>query len=128
LDSGVLIAAARSKGRDGELAIHLLEDPARVFSTSPFLYLEVTPKAVFNRRKLEKALYERYFRTAEWFRDLVKIEAVTRREAEKLGLGAMDALHLAAAHLAKADEFVTTEKPTRPIYRSELVRVVYLFA
>lgn len=31
------------------------------------------------------------------------------------GLGAMDALHLAAASAAKA-EFVSAEKPTKPIY------------
>jgi hypothetical protein len=45
----------------------------------------------------------------------------------KAGLGAMDALHLAAAHLSHADEFVTTEKPDKAIYRSSLVNVVYLF-
>jgi hypothetical protein len=39
----------------------------------------------------------------------------------------MDALHLAAAHLAGADEFITTERPQKPIYRSTLVRVAYLF-
>jgi hypothetical protein len=49
-------------------------------------------------------------------------------EAAKAGLGAMDALHLAAAYLAGADELITTEKPAKAIHRSSLVRVVYLFA
>ncbi len=40
----------------------------------------------------------------------------------------MDGLHLAAAHLLKADEFITTEKPSRSIYRSSLVKIVYLYA
>lgn len=38
----------------------------------------------------------------------------------------MDALHLAAAHRSHADEFITTEKPNKPIHRSSLVKVVYL--
>ena len=39
----------------------------------------------------------------------------------------MDALHLAAAHLLKADEFITTERPGKSIYRSTLVEIVYRF-
>jgi hypothetical protein len=39
----------------------------------------------------------------------------------------MDSLHLAAAHLLKADEFITTEKPGKSIHRSSLVKIVYLF-
>jgi hypothetical protein len=34
---------------------------------------------------------------------------------------------VAAAHLSRADEFVTTEKPSKAIHRSSLVKVVYLF-
>ena len=40
----------------------------------------------------------------------------------------MDSLHVAAAHLLKADEFITTEKPKKSIYRSGLIKVVYLFS
>ena len=40
----------------------------------------------------------------------------------------MDALHLAAAHLSCADEFITTEKPNKAIHRSSLGKVVYLFS
>ncbi len=39
----------------------------------------------------------------------------------------MDALHLAAAHLSGADEFITTEKPLKAIHRATIVKVVYLF-
>jgi hypothetical protein len=39
----------------------------------------------------------------------------------------MGALHLAAAHLSRADEFVTTEKTPKAIHRSTIVKVVYLF-
>ena len=47
--------------------------------------------------------------------------------AAESGLAAMDSLHLAAAYLSRADEFITTERPGKPIYRSPLVKIVYLF-
>jgi O-acetylhomoserine (thiol)-lyase len=37
LDSGVLLAAVRSLGRDRERALRVLEDPNRTFLTSPFV-------------------------------------------------------------------------------------------
>jgi hypothetical protein len=126
-DSGVLIAAARSLDPDGERALMFLDDPKRVFLTSPFVHLEVVPKAIFFQQRLERSFYARYFKNAIWFRDVGKIEVAARKEAAKAGLGAMDALHLAAAHLSHADEFITTEKPNRAIHRSSLVKVVYLF-
>ena len=126
-DSGVLIAAARLLGPDAERALKFLEDPNRVFVTSPFVHLEVVPKAIFHKRRLERSFYDRYFKTADWFRDLEKIAAVAETEASKTGIAAMDALHLAAAHLSRADEFITTEKPGKSIYRSSLIKVVYVF-
>jgi hypothetical protein len=52
---------------------------------------------------------------------------LAQKECAKSGINAMDGLHVAAAHLLRADEFVTTEKPARSIYRSALVKIVYLF-
>jgi hypothetical protein len=127
LDAGVLIAGARATGEQQEKVLRILEDPERVFVASPFLYLELIPKAAFNKRRLERAFYEKYFRGTEWGKDAAKIAVVAQREAELAGLAAMDALHLAAAHLARADEFITTEKPGRSIHRSTLVKVLYLF-
>jgi hypothetical protein len=40
----------------------------------------------------------------------------------------MDSLHVAAAHLLRAHEFITTERPDKSIHRSSLVNVVYLFS
>jgi hypothetical protein len=127
-DSGVLIAVARSLDPDAERALRILGDPNRVFLTSPFVYLEVVPKAIFFKKRLERSFYDRYFKNAVWFREVDKIEALAQTEAAKAGLGAMDALHLAAAHLSRADEFITTEKPNKAIHRSSLVKVVYLFS
>ncbi len=46
--------------------------------------------------------------------------------ASKYNLSAMDALHAAAAIQAKADEFVTLEKPDKPLCKIEELRVVSL--
>ena len=127
LDTGVLIAAARSIDPDRERALQLLGDPSRTFLTSPYIYLEVVPKTIFYKRRSERSFYQRYFDNAVWFRNLGRIEEVARAEAAKSGLGAMDALHIAAASLADADEFVTTERPGKAIHRSSLLPVVYLF-
>jgi hypothetical protein len=99
----------------------------RAFVTSPFVHLELVPKAIFHKKRLESAFYEEYFNAAEWFRDLDRIVATAQTEAAKSGLAAMDALHLAAASLSRADEFVTTERPGKPIYRSSLLEIVHLF-
>lgn len=127
LDSSVLIAAFRGKAADRELALGILQDSNRTFVASPFLYLEVIPKTVFHKRQLERACYEKYSRPTEWIKDVVGIAVVAQREAEMAGLAAMDALHVAAAHLARADEFITTEKSSKSIHHSTLVKVVYLY-
>lgn len=127
LDSGVLLAALRSLGRDRERALGVLEDPNRQFLTSPFVHLELLPKAIFHKKALEKAFYEEYFNAAEQYQDLDKMVAAAKIEAAKSGLAAMDALHLAAAKLAGADEFITTERPGKPIYRAPGIKIVYLF-
>ncbi len=44
----------------------------------------------------------------------------------KYGLSAMDALHIAAAISVGAEEFIITEKPTKPMYRVTGLKVVSL--
>ncbi len=127
LDAGVLLTAARAVSQDRERAHELFAEPGRLFLTSPFIHLEVVPKAYYFKNKLELSFYNRFFHNATWYRDVEKIEVKAQAEAGKKGLGAMDALHVAAAHLSHADEFITTEKLNRAIHRSSLVKIVYLF-
>ena len=127
LDAGVLIVGARGTDSDRERVLAILEEPGRSFVASPFLYLEVVPKAAYHKQQAERAFYGRFFQEATWVRDFERIDEIARQEAEKHGLGAMDALHLAAAHIGDAAELITTEKPAKPIYRSGLVEVVYLY-
>ena len=59
--------------------------------------------------------------------DLKAILILGTEEAARSGVGPMDSLHLAAARLLKADQFITTEKPKKSIHRSSLVKIIYLF-
>ena len=81
LDPGVLIAATRVATQDAGDALALLTDPGRIFITSPFVFLEVVPKAIYFGMQFEREVYDRYFENAQWYRDLEKIEATARREA-----------------------------------------------
>lgn len=53
---------------------------------------------------------------------------MAQQQAEKFGLGALDALHIAAAISAGVDEFITTEKPGKPLHRVKGIRVISIFS
>ena len=127
LDSGVLIAAYKGSPAAGGSIGFILGDPDRVFLTSPFVRHEISPKAMFHKQEGEYRFYQRYFRQAMFCDDLKLILSHASRESARSGIGPMDSLHIAAAHLLRADEFITTEKPGKSIYRTSLVKVVYLF-
>jgi hypothetical protein len=105
-------------------------DPGRNYLSSAYVRLETVPKASYTGRILESAFYDVFFGSTdvEWCREWEKMNAIAEEEARRSGLGALDALHVAAAYRLAADEFVTTEGPNKPVHRSRLVRVVYLYA
>lgn len=111
VDSGVLIAAARGDRDESEPSMRVLEDPNRRILTSVFVRLEVYPKVAFPSFPLQRAFMNEFFMDPliEWERDLDAIVKNALREAETYGLSAMDSLHVAAALLLDADQFVTTE-------------------
>ena len=118
LDSGVLIAATRASGERGIRALALFNDAERVFVTSDFVRIEILPKALYYKRRAEVAFYERFFSTAAQvvqYSDSLIMQAYT--EACTVGLSAMDAFHIAAARMSGAEEFITTERPTSPLFR-----------
>jgi predicted nucleic acid-binding protein len=119
LDAGVLIAAATGRDPDVQyVAIALIDDPDRTFVSSTFIRLEVLPKASYYRRQHEAEFYEAFFASvAAWADPLDRLLQTAEQEATKAGLALADALHVAAAMMLEADEFVTTERPGRAIYR-----------
>ena len=102
-----------------------MNDRGRFFIASPFLYLEIMPKAIFHKNAPEIEFYSAYFDNVRiWINDAESILSIARNEAERWGLAAMDALHMATAHLAEAEVFYSLERSQKPMYRSSLVHVV----
>ena len=117
LDAGILIAAVRGQEQEAAHALALLEDPERRFITSDFLRMEVLPKATYYQRPAEVALYERYFAKARFIPVSEELVAQAYAEACTFGLAALDALHMTFAKAGSAEEFITTERPTQPLFR-----------
>lgn len=128
LDAGVLISAARGEAPLATKALDILDDPNRQLVSSIFLKLEILPKAVYHKNTSEVEFYEAVFDAVfDWAESTDEIIERGYKEAVAYGLAALDALHVAAAAILGADEFVTTEKSNKPIYRTAAVKVVSLW-
>ena len=118
LDAGVLIAAARGIGIIPVRAHAILDDAARTFVTSEYIRMEVLPKALYHQQSQEVLLYERFFASAvQIVSPSISLLQQAYTEACTSGLAALDALHIAAAKSSGAEEFITTERPTTPLFR-----------
>jgi hypothetical protein len=125
IDSGILIAAARGTDEIARLAMQVLDDPDRSFASSLSVKLETLPKPTFNHQDSECAFYEAFFDDVSKWADVGESTLqVAFDEACKVGLSAIDSLHVAAAHQVSADQLITAEKSTKPLLRSTLVAVV----
>ena len=98
-------------------ALHVLADPDREFAATEYLRLEVMPIAQFFKKKKEIVFYETFLGKISIWIDPINIISSAYALASTHGLGAIDALHLAAAPNVGA-EFVSAEKPSKPIYRA----------
>ncbi|MFB2838068.1 type II toxin-antitoxin system VapC family toxin [Floridanema evergladense] len=128
IDAGVLVAAARGVGDISEKALEILQDSEREFASSIFIKLEVLPKAIYNRQTDEAEFYETFFSAVTyWANDVERIIEEAYRIACTYGLASMDSLHVAAALLVGAEELVTTEKPTKPMYRVTGIQVISIW-
>jgi predicted nucleic acid-binding protein len=116
LDASVLINAVRGADPARKMrALAVLGDPDREFAATRYLVLEVLPVPKCYKLNSEVAFYERYFAgVAIWIEPALLLQPAYDL-ACKYALGAMDALHLAAAISANA-EFISAERTTKPIY------------
>lgn len=127
IDTNLLIAAWSAKGSRYAQALGVLEAPNRQLIVSDALWLEVMPKATFHHQEAECRFYESVFDQAEnrsWSSAIVE-DAKTL--ASNYGLATMDAIHLAIAIDAQADEFISGEKPTKPMFRVGEIRAISLW-
>jgi predicted nucleic acid-binding protein len=116
VDSSVLINAIVGSDAARKMrALAVLGDPDREFIATSFLELEILPIPTKFNRKRERAFYERFFKgVATWVEPASLIQPAYDLACQ-YGLGAIDALHLAAAMSTNA-EFISAERPSKPIY------------
>jgi len=128
VDSGVLIYAAQGASAQAKIALPFITDANREYVTSDYVRLEVLPKAVFYKNTAEKTFYETFF--AMNIRCVPTSDALLKQamdEASKTGLSGFDALHVVCAVFGGAEELITTEKITKPIHRTKLLKVISIF-
>jgi predicted nucleic acid-binding protein len=128
LDSGVLLHAWRGDSL-AAAALKILSDDTRSFFSSQFIRLELLPKPAFEKRKTEVEFYNTHFTDCE---NIAPLTETLGNEAEKLasryGLTGPDALQIAAAIQQGAEEFYTSEKPGKPMFRVKELKVISLYS
>lgn len=118
LDANVLIVAFRGEHPAADAALTLLGEGHRQFVASPYLRLETLRKPRFYRRQDEIEFMETLFATvAHWVPSDDRLVQRAFELAARLDLGAMDALHAAAALQGGAEVFVTMERRSKPLFR-----------
>ena len=114
-------------GVDGDKTAALLKDPEREFVAATFLKLELLPQPTFHKREAELEFLAAYFeRVAEWREADEHLVAAALKEAGAVPLTAVDAIHVAAAKALKCDEFITAEKPGKPLHKARGLKVSFL--
>jgi predicted nucleic acid-binding protein len=127
LDANVLITAFRGEGAAAQAAMQVIGDPRRVFVASQYLRLETLRKPQFYARAEEIEFMETYFAAVSlWVPSSDRLVMAALALASELDLGAMDALHAAAALEGKAEAFVTLERASKPLCRVPGMRVISL--
>jgi predicted nucleic acid-binding protein len=124
VDSGVLIWAAQGVTENAELALPFVTDSSREYVTSDYVRLELIPKATFHRNQAELDFYEAFFQAN--IRCIPTSESLVKEAMDHgchTGISGIDALHIACAVFAGAEEFITTEKRAKPIHRTRLIKV-----
>lgn len=126
LDSSVVIAIAEGEPDVADAAIEALDDPSRVIALSEAVRLEVMPERLRNQRKKDQipvvdALFAKAAVVVSDFGPSIWKKA--EEEATRHGMQAMDALHVAAAIEAGADELLTAERETKPMCMTSSLRV-----
>jgi predicted nucleic acid-binding protein len=125
-DSCLLIDAYRGTGDIRRKAIDALTDPSRTFASSAFVRLEVLPGPTYHRIRREADFYQVFFDRAVslWAKcDDALVQAAFDEAASNGVLGAVDALHVAAAAQLGCKELLTTERADKPVCRAKLVTV-----
>nr|VFK17467.1 MAG: Predicted nucleic acid-binding protein, contains PIN domain [Candidatus Kentron sp. LFY] len=118
IDANVWIAAVQSDGALLQRVWPVLQSDRKRLVISDFILLEVLPKPLFHRRTRQKRILEQLFSLTEKLTpDHETLLPQAIRLAGDYDLSPMDALHAATALQGQVDEFITLERPTKPLFR-----------
>lgn len=121
IDTCLLIAAFKGEGELGRRALSVLDDPERSLVVSDAVRLEAMPKARYHKQQEEVDFYEAVFSQAEsipWDDTALQQAFII---AESHGVAATDAIHVAHAATAGVMEFISAEKPSKPMFRVQSI-------
>lgn len=128
LDSGVLLHVWRGSNL-ASAALQIMADDGRDFVTSQMVRLELLPKPRYEDRKKEVEFYETHFADCQSCEPLSEALGENAEQlAARYGLAGPDALQIAAAIRQGAQEFYTSEKPGKPMFRVREIKIISLFA
>ncbi|MBU0482832.1 MAG: type II toxin-antitoxin system VapC family toxin [Proteobacteria bacterium] len=128
IDSCVLIAAFQGEEGDAnKKALAVLDDTNREFIAVDFVELETIPKPSFTKREEQVQLFQAFFDEAPIHAE-VSSEITTHaiKLASLYDIGPMDALIVSSAVICKADEIITLEKPTMPMFSAKEIKITSL--
>lgn len=128
LDANVLIAAHRGKQAESVLARMVIAAPNRAFIVSDYLFLETAAYAYRRKSKDEYNAILEFFNRA--YKYVQPSHSVVRRafnEIVEFNGQVIDMCHVAAAKAGGAQELITTEDDSKPMFGAKGIRVVNLF-
>ena len=126
LDTGVLLSAWKRETLSAA-ALTVMAADHREFYSSQMVRLELLPKPRFEKRSDEVRFYENFFSGTTASEPLsVGLGNEAEALAARYGLSAADALQVAAAIRMGVEEFYTSEKPGKPMFRVKELKVISL--
>jgi hypothetical protein len=103
----------------------LLEAGVQLICSSAVV-LELIPKATFRKNFDEVVFYENLLDAVyEWIPVDETLILRSIELASTYDIAGMDSIHIAAALAGQVDQFLTTENPSKPIYRATMVNPVF---
>jgi predicted nucleic acid-binding protein len=128
IDSCVLRNALEGKGEVHRKALEVLDDSNREFMAVDFVALELIPKPIFQKFQDQAVFYQSFFDNAPLHIEVTSdITKLALKLASEHDIGPMDSLIVSSAIISGADEFITTEKPTKPMHKVKEIKITSLY-